>query len=277
MQPGPIYFLTPRKCAIFGVSCESVPRQVSKTWVKYVTHDFQFQQVNYLIDEACNVGKGANSIISMLHHFLETYGFGETHLHLHADNCAGQNKNRYMMAYLLWRVLVGLSEEVTISFLLVGHTKFAPDWGFGLFKRLYKRTKVGTITDIAEVVRRSATVNYPQLVGSYDGSSFVNFYDWSSMFEDTTTAIKGITKFHHFRFSRHHPGRVFVKIASDEPERMINILKDRTWKPSTDVLPTIIDPPGLPLDRQWYLYNKIREFCPEEAKDLVCPLPSQPL
>ena len=28
MQPGPMYFLTPRKCAIFGVCCEAVPRQV---------------------------------------------------------------------------------------------------------------------------------------------------------------------------------------------------------------------------------------------------------
>ena len=40
----------------------------------------------------------------------------------------------YMMAYLLWKVMTGLNEEVTISFLLVGHTKFAPNWGFGLFK-----------------------------------------------------------------------------------------------------------------------------------------------
>ena len=29
MQPGPVYFLTPRKCAIFGVACEAIPRQVS--------------------------------------------------------------------------------------------------------------------------------------------------------------------------------------------------------------------------------------------------------
>ena len=25
LQPGPMYFLTPRKCAIFGVCCESLP------------------------------------------------------------------------------------------------------------------------------------------------------------------------------------------------------------------------------------------------------------
>ena len=29
LQPGPIYFLTPRKAAIFGVCCEAIPRQVN--------------------------------------------------------------------------------------------------------------------------------------------------------------------------------------------------------------------------------------------------------
>ena len=28
MQPGPIYFLTPSKCSLFGVNCEGLPRQV---------------------------------------------------------------------------------------------------------------------------------------------------------------------------------------------------------------------------------------------------------
>ena len=33
-------------------------------------------QVNYLIDEAVNTGKGANSIISMLHRYLENHSLG---------------------------------------------------------------------------------------------------------------------------------------------------------------------------------------------------------
>ena len=28
LQPGPIYFLTPRKCLIFGVCAEAIPQQV---------------------------------------------------------------------------------------------------------------------------------------------------------------------------------------------------------------------------------------------------------
>ena len=41
---------------------------------------------------ALNVGKGSNIIISMLHHFLNTHGFGETSVHFHADNCSGQKR-----------------------------------------------------------------------------------------------------------------------------------------------------------------------------------------
>lgn len=75
-QPGPIYFLTPRKCGLFGICCEGIPRQV-----------------NYLIDESVAAGKGANTVISLLHHFFEMHGQHELHASLNADNCTGQNKN----------------------------------------------------------------------------------------------------------------------------------------------------------------------------------------
>ena len=64
----------------------------------------------------------------------------------------------------MWRVLVGLHEEITLSFLLVRHTKFAPDWCFGLYKQKYRKTVVGCLDDIKEVVvEKSADVNYTQL------------------------------------------------------------------------------------------------------------------
>ena len=154
------------------------------------------------------------------------------------------------MAYLMWRVMVGLNREINMSFLLVGHTKFSPDWCFGLFKRLYKRTRVSCLDDIADVATKSASVNHPQLVGHHDGTSIVPFYDWSNYFEEYTikTALKGITQMQHFRFNAAFPGHVFVKESNDGKERKIKLVKDTTWKSSLTNLPDTIPPPGLTLE-----------------------------
>ena len=148
----PIHFLVPRKCSVFGVNCEGVPCQV-----------------NFLCDEAGDCGKGANTVVSQLHFFFETHGLGEKQVFLHADNCTGQNKNNCMRQYLAWRAMTGRHTQITLSFLVVGHTKFAPDWCFGLFKRLFRRTKVGSLKGIAQVANDSAVCNCAQLNCTEDG------------------------------------------------------------------------------------------------------------
>ena len=132
-----------------------------------------------------------------------------TSVHLHADNCTGQNKNRYLMYYLMWRILTGFHTEVKISFLPVGHTKFSLDWCFGLFKRRYRKTKIGCLDDIVAAVNQSAAPNFAQLVGSQDGTTIVPMYNWSDYFEEkiVKTALKGITQMHHFRFLSSRPGK----------------------------------------------------------------------
>ena len=258
LQPGPMYFLTPRKCAIFGVCCEAIPRQVM-----------------YLIDEAVDMGKGSNAIVSMLHHFFVHHGLGEETVHLHADNCSGQNKNATMVQYLLWRVMTGQHKEVTLSFMVVGHTKFSPDWCFGLLKKKYRRTKVGGLTDLVSVVNESASVNVAQLNGSEDGSVIVPTYDWQEYFATYCTKVKGIKKLHHLRFDSASPGCVFVKESAGSNEVKRSILKVKNWSPKADQLPPVLPPSGLSLQRQWYLHKKIREFCPDNFKDITCPQPGE--
>ena len=83
-QPGPAYFLTAKKCQLFGAAYEPIGRQI-----------------NYLIceGELEGVGKGANASVTFLHHYLQVHGLKEDHLLLRADNCMGQNKNYTLLFF----------------------------------------------------------------------------------------------------------------------------------------------------------------------------------
>ena len=137
----------------------------------------------YLIDEAENPGKGADCVVSLLHHYLEKYGAHEKDLYLHADNCVGQNKNNCTIQYLMWRVISGLNDSIELSFMLSGHTKFSPDRFFGLFKKAFRRSSVSIITEVAAVVDLSTTTgqNRHQLVRSPDGSTLRPVHTSNSM------------------------------------------------------------------------------------------------
>ena len=94
-QVGPLNFLTPRKCQLFGVACEALG-----------------EQVNYLIDEGDSIGKGANAVVSLVHHYLQSHTSSNQQLLIHADNCVGHNKNNCVMQYLQWRVITGSNLEI---------------------------------------------------------------------------------------------------------------------------------------------------------------------
>ena len=84
------------------------------------------------------------------------------------------------MQYFLWRVMAGLNKHIEISFMLVGHTKFAPDWAFGLLKQKFRRMPVGCLDDMVKVVQQSASINKAQLVGLEDGTTIVKQCDWAT-------------------------------------------------------------------------------------------------
>ena len=256
-QPGPIYFKTPRKCALFGVCCEGIPRQV-----------------NFLIDESVLTGKGANSTISYVHYFFERHGLGETDAHLHADNCGAQNKNSAFVWYYLWRVMSGLHNTVNYHFLLPGHTKFAPDWCFGLVKQKTRHTFISSLFDIARVVEESAVVNAAELVGLHNGTVRVFTYDWVTYLQQYFKKLPQIKTYYHFRFDKDFPGTVFCKQHWFSEERAINLLRNENRLPQPGQLPAIVNPQGISRERAEYLYREIREFCRDGTENLVAPVVS---
>ena len=105
----------------------------------------------------------------MLHHYLDHHDVKEKDVRLQADNCVGQNENNIVIQYLVWRVATGKSTKCSLSFLLAGHTKFAPDRFFGLFKRRNRHCIVCTLDDVCRTVLSSTVTgqNKVQLTVQY--------------------------------------------------------------------------------------------------------------
>eukprot|EP00745_Piridium_sociabile_P037683 TRINITY_DN68672_c0_g2_i5.p1 TRINITY_DN68672_c0_g2~~TRINITY_DN68672_c0_g2_i5.p1 ORF type:complete len:101 (+),score=14.05 TRINITY_DN68672_c0_g2_i5:1-303(+) len=84
-------------------------------------------------------------------------------------------RDSVMMQCLLWRVMTKRHRKITLSFLVAGHTKFSPDWCFGLFKRTFRRTKVDCL----------------------DGSPLVAVRNWSGFLDTWFRKLVGLKTFHH--------------------------------------------------------------------------------
>ena len=255
-QPGPIYFKTPRKCSIFGISNDAC--------------EYQF---NYRNDEIVSTGKGANPTISYVHHYFTNHGMGETKALIHADNCAGQNKNNYFLWYLAYRTIIGLNHDIEYSFMCVGHTKFSCDRCFGVLKKKTNITELWSLYDIADAVSNSGVNNEAELVGNHQGEVRVKVFDWGIWLGKCFRRLDGILSYQHFRFSHKEPGivRCFKNPHDEEPALVKNILKITDRKTYLESGPNEIIPEGFSDQRKEYLYNEIRQFCKSGLEDLVAP------
>ena len=182
--------------------------------------------------------------------------------------------NRFVMQYLAWRVLCGLSRKIEISFLLVSHTKFAPDCNFGLLKQKSRKSVVGCLDDLARVVDQSAHTNHAQLVGKEDGTTLVKQYNWKGLFQPFFRG-GAFESMHHLVFSSATKGSVMVRENCDAEEETRPLLKKdhQGWKPLPTTRPAVLPPPGIPRERGRYLFEKVRPYVPDYCKDVVCPPP----
>ena len=254
-QVGPMYFKVGRKVQLFGICC-----------------DGNNTQVNYLVDESETIGKngtkshGANSVVSMLDHYFSTHSLKESICYCHADNCVGQNKNRFVIGYFAWRVITGKHTQIHLSFMEVGHTRCLVDGHFGLIKKSYRRMDCDTLQHIVEAVRRSTINNIPQLFAW-------QWRNWETLVDPLFKPIPHIRKYHHFRFDASSPGKVYIKEHTNSTEREISIFKKgiTAAKVQKAKLPTAILPAGLTRERQEYLYKEVRPYVRSEYQDITCP------
>ena len=123
-------------------------------------------------------------------------------------------------------------------------------------------------------MNKSAKCNTAQLVSEANGTVLFPTYNWKDFLASHFKKIPSIKRYHHFSFNSDKPGTVIVKLHPDTESKELQPLKNN-WS-AFESGPDVIPPKGLSLDRQWYLFDQIRQFCPDSTKDLVCPRPSVP-
>lgn len=201
-QPGQLHFITGLKVDINGVYSSNTGRA----------------DLYGLIEGHWPSNKTANTVLSMLHHTIErrtscdnVNSHGKK-LVLHADNCTGQNKNKYVLFYIIWRALMGFEDEVQLCFLIVGHTKNVCDGFFGHVKRNCLKNDIYTPKAMMDVIQNSS-VNTDCISGT-----MVAWFQWKEMFERYFKVPNGfkISEYHVFKTQRTYPGFLFAKRLSSQ-------------------------------------------------------------
>src|SRR3569833_2991745 len=97
-----------------------------------------------------NYKSGSSRIISVLTKFLleeiDKVGHPPQKLYIQADNCARENKNRYVLSWCCLMLLLGIIKEVELSFLIVGHTHELIDQSFSGLKLWLRKNYNDIIT-----------------------------------------------------------------------------------------------------------------------------------
>lgn len=117
-----------------------------KAYILFHCHDFVGGGAN------CGVEIMRLSLIKLTELLAEKGMKLPEHLAIQADNC-GENKNKYMMAYLSLLIELGYFLTIRLSFLIVGHTHCIIDqWFSSITKILQSVHFVATPFAIEELV-----------------------------------------------------------------------------------------------------------------------------
>ena len=111
-------------------------------------------------------------------------------------------------------------------FMLVSHTKLAPDRFFRLFKRHYRHCNVCTLDDVCCAVLSSTVTGHNKVLLTVQYGKRLVYWDaWAVFFSSVFRHLPNITTYHHFQADSTKPGCIFVKEPCDSPEVEFRMIK----------------------------------------------------
>lgn len=158
--------------------------------------------------------KGPNEVVSILSwYFANVLSENVKNLHIFADNCGAQNKNRFLWAFLQSTVESGRFNTITMAYPMPGHSFMPCDRAFGLIEK--KRKKLDRVllpSQWIELIKNARPRNPFQVIFvehpltddlKGDGTDVVKVLDYKkALTKVIATTVKDISKMKGVVFSR---------------------------------------------------------------------------
>jgi hypothetical protein len=163
--------------------------------------------------------------------------------------------------------MLGWYNNITINFMIPGHTKFICDAFFGQIKINYRNQKVNTVDNIEDIVNKSSKGNEGIRYNGGIGWKWLDFQNFFS--KKNFKNLPHITKYYHFRFSNlpEDLGKVYCSEVSGGEEVCHVLLHNNNDFDINEKL-DILDVVHITDERKKYLNQKIRQYVDDPYKDI---------
>jgi hypothetical protein len=170
IQPSMYYYHSKRNCNIFGV-----------------TKGFHLENIyDYYIYDECDGNKSANEVVTLVLNSIRNMPLRSSdHLVMYMDNCTGQNKNGYLVAFCVILVLIKLCSSFRMKFLLVGHTHNNCDRGFAHLQKILNKETLFCTEDVVRAAKKA---------GRSTVFHFEEFFDYKKFIKKYFKGLKDISK-----------------------------------------------------------------------------------
>lgn len=251
------------------------------------------EEINCYVWQEGVAGRGANEIVSCFYLDLERRGYLEEgskigHLVLAADNCSGQNKNKTLIRFCNYLREVGFATDVTLLFLVKGHTKNLCDRMFNLVKHVYHDKNIYSTEELDMYLSQHPQVDVLRV----PPHRFRQFEEWFHNFYVSPkigTSKHHVYMFHAMETSPTIYRRMTYKYAMGEDVETHDLRPSkRTQRLSSgwsdeqrrgglatmyaDI--AVTKPPGVTPIKQNEMFKKWRTIVPRKYWESTCPRPT---
>lgn len=213
--------------------------------------------------------RGSNEIISCILQVFNSYYY-KRNLVIWSDNCSGQNKNRNMIFFLMYLVVIGLFDQIEHKFLSSGHSFLPCDRDFALIEKRKKCCKAFVPSELKDVVL-SSTHNRKFEVLEMSQNKFLQFQAVADSLINTKNI--NVSKVCAIKYSAN--GNVQVKKTFSDVENWQTVRVFKKGK-SIDDLKNVEfsvgnSPPNIKNDKKQNLLSML-PFLDEKYKDFYINL-----